>query len=67
MCVNKLCDGRLAAGGGGGGGIQNQKQEPHTKTQGKNTILKRFLKGLLKGKLPAPKFRKSADKSLSQP
>ena len=69
LCVDKLCvcDGRLAAGGGGGGGIQNQKQEPHTKMQGKNTILKRFLKGLLKGKLPAPKLRKSADKSLSQP
>ena len=30
-------------------------------------ILKHFLKGLLKGKLLAPKLRKSADKSLSQP
>ena len=33
----------------------------------KNTILKHFLKGLLEGKLLAPKLRKSADKSLSQP
>jgi len=29
--------------------------------------LKHFLKGILKGKLLAPKLRKSADKSLSQP
>jgi len=29
--------------------------------------LKHFLKGFLKGKLLAPKLRKSADKSLSQP
>ena len=33
----------------------------------KKTILKHFLKGLLKGKLLATKLRKSADKSLSQP
>ena len=33
----------------------------------KKTILKRFLKGIFKGKLLAPKLRKSADKSLSQP
>ena len=33
----------------------------------KKTILKHFLKGFLKGKLLAPKWRKSADKSLSQP
>ena len=33
----------------------------------KKTILKHFLKGCLKGKLLAPKWRKSADKSLSQP
>ena len=32
----------------------------------KKTILKRFLKGMFKGKLLAPKLRKSADKSLSQ-
>ena len=34
---------------------------------GKKTILKHVLKGFLKGKLLAPKLRKSADKSLSQP
>ena len=34
---------------------------------GKKTILKHFLKGFLKGKWLAPKLRKSADKSLSQP
>ena len=33
----------------------------------KKTILKHFLKGLLDGKSVAPKWRKSADKSLSQP
>ena len=33
----------------------------------KKTILKHFLKGFLEGKLLAPKWRKSADKSLSQP
>ena len=33
----------------------------------KKTILKHFLKGILKGKLLAPKLRKYADKSLSQP
>ena len=33
----------------------------------KKTISKHFLKGLLKGKLLAPKLRKSADKSLSLP
>ena len=33
----------------------------------KKTILKHFLKGSLKGKSLAPKLRKSADKSLSQP
>ena len=33
----------------------------------KKTILKHFLKGILKGKLPAPNLRKSADKWLSQP
>ena len=33
----------------------------------KKTILKHFLKGILKGKLLAPKLRKSADKWLSQP
>ena len=33
----------------------------------KTTISKHFLKGILKGKSPVPKLRKSADKSLSQP
>ena len=33
----------------------------------KKTILKHFLKGILKGKSLAPKLRKSADKSISQP
>ena len=33
----------------------------------KKTILKHFLKGFLKRKSLAPKWRKSADKSLSQP
>jgi hypothetical protein len=33
----------------------------------KKTILKHFLKWFLEGKLLAPKLRKSADKSLSQP
>ena len=33
----------------------------------KKTILKHFLKELLQGNLLAPKLRKSADKSLSQP
>ena len=33
----------------------------------KKTILKHFLKGILKGKLLAPKLRKSAENSLSQP
>ena len=33
----------------------------------KKTILQHFLKGFLKGKSRAPKWRKSADKSLSQP
>ena len=32
----------------------------------KNTILKHFLKRVLKGKSSAPKLQKSADKSLSQ-
>jgi len=33
----------------------------------KKTILKHFLKGFLKGKSLAPKWKKSAAKSLSQP
>ena len=58
-----------AAGGGGReeAGIQNQKQEPHTKMWGKKTILKHFLKGILKGNLLPPKLRKFANKPISQP
>ena len=33
----------------------------------KKTILKHFFKGIVKGKLLAPKLRQSSDKSLSQP
>ena len=36
-------------------------------TAGKKTICKHFEKGFVQGKLLAPKLRKSADKSLSQP
>ena len=39
----------------------------HRRHSNKKTILKHFLKRVLKGKLLAPKLRKSADKSLSQP
>ena len=41
--------------------------KPDLGAKSKKTILKHFLKGLLKWKLLAPKLRKSADKSLSQP
>ena len=43
--------------------------KPHTsrRQSEKKTILKHFLKGFLEGKSLAPKWRKSADKSLSQP
>ena len=42
--------------------------KPDLDARAKNkTILKHFLKGFLEGKSPAPKWRKSADKSLSQP
>ena len=40
--------------------------DPDIKAE-KKTILKHFLKGIVKGKLLAPKLKKSADKSLSQP
>ena len=43
--------------------LQNRISTPSDK----KTILKHFLKGIWKGKLSAPKLRKSADKSLSQP
>ena len=42
--------------------------KPGSRRQSENkTILKHFLKGFLEGKSLAPKWRKSADKSLSQP
>ena len=41
--------------------------KPDRRQSDKKTILKHFLKGILKGQLLAPKLRKSADKSLSQP
>ena len=42
------------------------KPDPRRQSE-KKTILKHFLKDFLKGKSLAPKLRKSADKSLSQP
>ena len=42
------------------------KPDLHARAK-KKTILKHFLKGFLEGKSLAPKWRKSADKSLSQP
>ena len=44
-----------------------QLQTGSRRQSDKKTILKHFLKGILKGKLLAPKLRKSADNSLSQP
>ena len=47
---------------------RNCSSKTGSRRQGdKKTILKHFLKGILKGKLLAPKLRKYADKSLSQP
>ena len=49
-------------------GVGNCSSKTGSRRQSdKKTILKHFLKGILKGKLSAPKLRKSADKSLSQP
>ena len=49
-------------------GVGNCSSKTGSRRQSdKKTILKHFLKGILKGKLLAPKWRKSADKSLSQP
>ena len=45
--------------------LQN-RMDPDIKAK-KKPILKHFLKGIVKGKLLAPKLKKSADKSLSQP
>ena len=47
--------------------IAAPKPDGSRRQSDKKTILKHFLKGILKGKLLAPKLRKSADKSLSQP
>jgi len=48
-------------------GIAAPKPEDLDAKAKEKTILKHFLKGILRGKLLAPKLRKSADKSLSQP
>ena len=47
--------------------IAAPKPDGSRRQSDKKTILKHFLKGILKGKLLAPKLRKSADTSLSQP
>ena len=47
--------------------IAAPKPDGSRRQSDKKTILKHFLKGILKRKLVAPKLRKSADKSLSQP
>ena len=47
--------------------IAAPKPDGSRRQSDKKTILKHFLKGILKGKLLAPKLRKSADKSLSHP
>ena len=47
--------------------IAAPKPDGSRRQSDKKTILKHFLKGILKGKLLAPKLRKSADNSLSQP
>ena len=49
-----------------GSEIAGPKPDVDARAQ-KKTILKHFLKGFLEGKSLAPKWRKSADKSLSQP
>ena len=47
--------------------IAAPKPDGSRRQSDKKTILKHFLKGFLEGKLLAPKLRKSADTSLSQP
>ena len=47
--------------------IAAPKPDGSRRQSDKKTILKHFLKGILQGKLLAPKLRKSADNSLSQP
>ena len=49
-------------------GVGNCSSKTESRRQSeKKTILKHFLKGFLEGKSLVPKWRKSADKSLSQP
>ena len=48
-------------------GIRNCSSKTSRRQSKKKTILKHFLKGIIKGKSPAPKLRKSGDKSLSHP
>ena len=49
-------------------GVGNCSSKTGSRRQSdKKTILKHFLKGIVKGKLLAPKLRKSADNYLSQP
>ena len=50
-----------------GSEIAAPKPDGFRRQSEKKTILKHFLKGFLKRKSLAPKWRKSADKSLSQP
>ena len=50
-----------------GSQIAAPKPDGSRRQSEKKSILKHFLKRFLKGKLLAPKWRKSADKSLSQP
>ena len=51
-----------------GKGVGNWSSTTGSRRQSnKKTILKHFLKGSVKGKVLAPKWRKSVDKSLSQP
>ena len=47
-------------------GARRCSSKTGSRRQSEKTILKHFLKGILKGKSPAPKLRKSVDKSLSQ-
>ena len=50
-----------------GSEIAASKPDGSRRQSEKKTILKHFLKGFLEGKSLAPKWRKSANKSLSQP
>ena len=50
-----------------GSEIAGPKPDGSRRQSEKKTILKHFLKGFLKGKSLAPKLRKCADKSQSQP